>query len=148
MGFGSWHFAKLALRIVRWKLECSMSCFDTRLFQGVNNPTTFLHSPFTIRIASAKSLSLLTTIAQSNIFLCASFTRCTARLTSDPFSSVSIAVHISSILGKAKGLWKKLLPKTLRLVGENDEGGKKIIAELCGRLSGLGPFCDVATASE
>ena len=72
----------------REKSACAMSWRDGLAEPGVIGPIRLAWCCRTRRIASALSLSLLTTTAQSQESSQPSLSRCTARSTSEPFSSV------------------------------------------------------------
>ena len=90
IGSGSWDADKTPLRIRLLKSEYFISSFEGCVLPGVINPIIFLCWVFINLRDSAKSLSFDTTTAQSYKLRQASFRRCKARLTSEPFSSVLI----------------------------------------------------------
>ena len=147
----------------REKSACAMSCRDGLPIPGVTNPIRLSRCRRTSRMASAMSLSLPTTTPQSYASSLPSFSRCTARLTSEPcflgqltadVGEISASVSRSAAWCSARGCVLALLP----LVTDPDaEVGAKLrraeVVEDAGRLRQLqdaapihegGAFRDVA----
>ena len=104
MGSGSCECRNPLALTCREKSACAMSCRDGLPVPGVTNPIRLPRCRRTSRMASAMSLSLPTTTPQSQASSQPSFSRCTARLTSEPFSSVLITSTVRwSPTGYASG---------------------------------------------
>jgi len=121
-GEGSWLFASAFGRIQRPKSAWAFNCREGRLSPGVIKPIILLVWDFTRRIASMMSLSFVTTTAQSYASSQASFSRWTARFTSEPFSSVLITSTVLcpriGLASRDRTVWVKNVPKKNSTCGQ------------------------------
>ena len=100
-------------RMCREKSACAMSWRDGRPVPGVIRPMRFPWCRRTRRRASAISLSFVTTAAQSNASSQPSFSKCTARFTSEPFSCVlNISTFFRRPIGRTSGAQTLCVRKT------------------------------------
>lgn len=87
IGSGSCDIDRAPFLIIFLKFVYVRSSLEGLYLHGVNSPIIFLWWFFTNLSASDKSLSFDITTAQSYKSCHASFRKCTARFTSEPFSS-------------------------------------------------------------